>query len=33
MAHDIARNNRRLARAALIALGYALVYAAAQVLA
>lgn len=33
MAHDIARNNRWLARAALILAGYALVYAIAQVLA
>jgi len=33
MSHDIARNNRWLARAALVALGWALVYAAKQVLA
>jgi hypothetical protein len=33
MAHDIARNNRWLVRAALIALGWAIVYAAKQVIA
>lgn len=33
MNHDIARNNRWLTRAFLIALGYAVVYAIAQVIA